>query len=155
MRTRKYSLYKKSTAAIVVRHIKCQQFRQSALLPPLFVCTKIECQSKKPISMTDLVTSERKVFAVGSRHEPVTVVDSVSQTSKKPKPNFRRTYETAKNTQNGDFRLIWQCRTFSYIVMRNVTQNRSVVAGNIPRYRCWSFDIRASLIRLDRRRTWP
>jgi len=64
--------------------------------------------------MTDLVTSERKVFAVGSRHEPVTVVDSVSQTSKKPKPNFRRTYETAKNTQNGDFRLIWQRRTFSY-----------------------------------------
>jgi len=77
---------------------------------------------QKPISMTDLVTSERKVFAVGSRHEPVTVVDSVSQTSKKPKPNFRRTYETAKNTQNGDFRLIWQCRTFSYIVMRNVTK---------------------------------
>ena len=46
--------------------------------------------------MTDLVTSERKVFAVGSRHEPVTVVDSVSQTSKKPKPNFRRTYDCQK-----------------------------------------------------------
>ena len=81
--------------------------------------------------MTDLVTSERKVFAVGSRHEPVTVVDSVSQTSKKPKPNFRRTYETAKNTQNGDFRLIWQCRTFSYIVMRNVTK-KSIC-------RCWKY----------------